>query len=42
MDGQKEVLVCSGANDVRREEELQGEYGRIPQVYGAGHLEQKH
>jgi len=42
MNGQEEILVCSGANDVRCEEELQGEYGRIPQAYGAGHLEQQH
>jgi hypothetical protein len=42
MNGQKEVLVCSGANDVRCKEELPGEYGRILQAYGAGHLEQQH
>lgn len=42
MNGQKEVLVCSGANDVRRQKKLQGEYGRILQVYRAGHLEQQH
>lgn len=41
MNGQKQVLICSGTNYVRREKKLQGEYGRVLQAYCAGHLEQQ-
>lgn len=42
MNRQKEVLVCSGANDVGREKKLEGKYGRILQAYCTDQLEQQH
>lgn len=39
MYGEEKVLVCCSSNDIRRKEEWQGEYWRVPQAYCAYQLE---
>ncbi|KFY22713.1 hypothetical protein V493_06375 [Pseudogymnoascus sp. VKM F-4281 (FW-2241)] len=39
VDGEEAVLVCGCADDVRCQEELPGEKGRVAQEVGAGYLE---
>jgi len=39
VDGEEEVLVCGGADDVGGEEEGPGEHGRVAEEVGTGDLE---